>query len=55
VATGQEGSIAQSAFSSCTKLKEVVFGTSTVTILSTIGIQAFNGCTSLVKIDLSNI
>jgi hypothetical protein len=41
VATGQEGSIAQSAFSSCTKLKEVVFGDSAVTILNTIGVYAF--------------
>jgi hypothetical protein len=32
-----------------------VFGTSTVTTISTIGTSAFAGCSSLNKIDLGNI
>jgi hypothetical protein len=55
VATGQEGSIGNYAFNGCTNSKEVVFGTSTVTTLSTIGTNAFYSCTSLTKIDLGNV
>jgi hypothetical protein len=55
VANGQEGSIGQWALDSCTNSKEVIFGTSIVTTLNTIGERAFAYCSSLAKIDLGNI
>jgi hypothetical protein len=49
------GLIGDRAFAYCSNLKEVIFGTSTVTTLNTIGTNAFYSCTSLTKIDLGNI
>jgi hypothetical protein len=53
--TGQEGSIGTQAFAWCSKLKEIVFGTSTVTTINTIGSVAFQGCPTLAKIDLGKV